>query len=315
MSAPGAEVVEVVRIRSVLGVAFHDLLTDARIVEGLRVTAWPATGGRATPAFQTASGAYAFRGLEGMRQLELPDSDHLGDPELVDTDLDDTEPRRFVVQVVDRRGRYLDTVLVVDVPTMGLVTQGDILDTAHNGSHDRLPIYLFSAPTRAVPTHVAVIRGQVADHTTGAPVPWCRVDVVVDPDGQPRRSSGIADAGGNVLVTVPYPRFGPPAGADEPSVPGEGARPAAGTQGTPMVERSWPATVSVRCEPDRLEQRPGARAPALDRILGQGPTDLWATNDGPPGPSLSTELHHGADLILRTDGDQGSRLLIERPST
>src|SRR5690606_17690394 len=125
------------------GVAVHDLVTDARIVDGLRVVAWPADGGRVTTAFQTASGAYAFRGLDGMARLESPPAADSADP-AADPDAP-PDPCPFVVLLTDRRARYLDTAFVVSVPTDGLVTRGDVLD-AGGGETDDLPLYLFPSP-------------------------------------------------------------------------------------------------------------------------------------------------------------------------
>lgn len=295
-----------VHLRTLLGVAVHDLITDARVADGLRVRAWPLDGGRVTAATQTASGAYGFHGLDGMRRFERPSADD-PDPD----DVDDADRRTFVVEVVDRKRRYLDLVLTVQVPRDAPLLRGDVLDG--DAGLDELPLYLFPAPQRPVPTHLAAIRADVADQATGEPVPWCRIDVVVDPDGAARRSVGIADASGSVLLAVPYPRF--PAPTSGTAAPGEPYEPPVpGTRGTPVVGRTWPITVSVRSQPDLLVQPPGARAPALDGVLGQGATDLWATSAGPPGPELSTDLHHGVDLILHTDGDPASRLLIEGAS-
>lgn len=289
MSAAGAVLVERRRHRCVLAVVCNDLVLDARVLDGLQLAAWPRSGGRTTMAGQTGSGAYAFHGLPGMGPIELPGDD--------DTTL---EPRGFGIEVVDRRGRFVDTVLAVDVPRDGLVTQLDLFDGPGDGALDGLPVHLFSAPQRALPGHVEVVRASVADRHSGVPVPWCRVTVTVDPDGLARRASGVADARGEVVVVIPAPRR---TGAD----------------------RSWPVTVGVHHDEALLawdqdpaptsRLRPGAPLPpALDRVLAQGRAQVWPSLDGPGLPALHEALLEGVDLVLRTAGDPHARLLIEGAS-
>lgn len=294
--------VELTVSRAPLGAAFHDLLTDGRVTDGLVIDAWPVDGGRVTRAFQTASGAYAFTGLDRMRRWEHPVPGLPAAP-----------PRDFLVQVVDRRGRFVPTVLRVSVPSDGLLTQGDVLDLddGPDGVAD-LPIFLFSAPQRPLPTHVAAVRAQVVDADSGEPAAWCRMEVVVEPDGAGHRRTGIADATGAVVVALPYPRF--PLALDDIDGLEEGDQPDPGTRGSPVTDANWPVEVTVRWQPDSLDRHRDAIAPALDRIVAQGPVLLQGAVDEPFEASLSRHLSHGVDLILRTDGDPGSRLLIERPS-
>ncbi|MGY1727837.1 hypothetical protein ACI79J_12785 [Geodermatophilus sp. SYSU D01062] len=288
---------ETVGVATLLGLAFHDLLTDTRVVEGLLVTASPVGGGRTSRAFRTRSGAYAFRALDGMRPVEFTTGDELGS--LVPA-------REFHVAVVDTRARFLPLVLTVAVPTVGLVTLA--LPGAGSLPPEEHPIYMFSAPTRALPGSFATVRAQLADHADGTPAAFARVEVVTDPDTPARRRHvGVAGEDGAVLLPVPYPRFG--------SAPdGVGSVPAAGTRGDPPAARRWPLRVRVHHQPDLLTRPPGAPAPLLPGILAQPPGRIWEVRDGAPAAALDASLRYGAELVLRTAGDPRSRLLVGTPA-
>jgi hypothetical protein len=274
-------------------------VSDTRVVEGLHVDARPVGGGRVSAAFPTKSGAYAFRGLEGMRAVELPAD---GEPGSVPAGRD------FDVSVVDLRGRFVPTVLRVPVPTDGLVTQAVLELTGGLGGDsmplDELPLYLFSAPSRALPTHLAVVRAQLADDASGAPAGFARLEVVVDPDGPGRRRySGIADETGAVVVPFAYPRFG--------TVPGVMASiPAAGTRGEPTTERTWPLRILAHYQPDVLVRPSGLPAPVLQSVLAQRQSQVRETAGVPLAASLEATLRYSAELVLRTTGDTQSRLLV-----
>jgi hypothetical protein len=299
MTVSTPEVVESVRVFTPLGLALHDLVSDTRVVEGLHVDARPVGGGRVSEAFQTKSGAYAFRGLEGMRAVELPAA---GEPGSVPAGRD------FDVSVVDLRARFVPMVLRVPVPTDGLVTQAVLelagADPTASVPLDELPLYLFSSPSRALPTHLAVVRAQLADDAGGAPVSFARLEVVVDPDGPGRRRySGVSDETGAVVVPFAYPRFG--------TVPGAMASvPAAGTRGEPTTERTWPLRVLVHYDPAVLVHPPGLPAPVLQSVLAQRQGQVRATAGGPAGASLEATLQYSVELVLRTTGDMQSRLLV-----
>jgi hypothetical protein len=299
MTASAPDVVESVRVVTPLGLALHDLVSDTRVVDGLHVDARPVGGGRVATAFQTKSGAYAFRGLEGMGAFELPAA---GEPDSIPAGRD------FDVSVVDLRGRFVPTVLRVPVPTDGLVSQavlgpadGLLTDSV---LLDELPLYLFSSPSRALPPHLAVVRAQLADDAGGAPAGFARLEVVVDPDGPgQRRYSGVSDETGAVVVPFAYPRFG--------TVPGAMASvPAAGTRGEPTTERTWALRVLVHYDPDVLVRPSGLPAPVLHSVLAQRQGQVRAMAGDPAGASLEAMLQYGTELVLRTTGDMQSRLLV-----
>lgn len=303
MTRAAAAVVEQTRRVTPLGLALHDLATDVRVVEGLRVDARPLEGGRVTTAFQTRSGVYAFRGLHGMRRIELPPSDSLEMP----SPPNGTE---FLISVTDTRARFVAMVLRVSVPTAGLVTQGMLMqaDASHSGRvesppADDLPVYLFSSSSRVLPAHLGAVRGQLVDAASGKPAAHGRLDVVVNPGlVDSRRAIGIADSTGAVVVPMPYPRFGP---VDDRSSPPTG--------GVPPAGQTWPVEIRAFYEPDVLDHRPRLPAPALNGgrggVLAQAQAVVWPTAHE-ADMTLRADLQFGSDLIVRTAGDERSRLLI-----
>lgn len=280
-----------------LGVALYDLVTDARIVEGLRLTAQPVAGGRVTDAFQTVSGAYAFRGLDRMRHVEMPAEPRSDSPPVI---------RDFVVAVEDLRAQFLDTAFVVPVPTDGLVSQGTVFGPASPPSSPpagELPLYLFSAPSRVLPSHVGVVRAQLADAATRTPAAHAVLEVTTNPlTTSSRRFTGVADAQGAVAVPIHYPRFAIPLGS-------LGSPPDPGTRGQPPADRTWPVEIRARFDPAAQEVIAGLTVPTIQSIVIQSFVDVWATA-GTSAPQVSDDLQFGQDLILRTGGDPDSYLLI-----
>jgi hypothetical protein len=290
--------IESVLVVTPLGVVLHDLVTDARVVDGLRVDARPVPGGRVTPAFRTRSGAYAFRGLDGMHDVEMPGP---GQPN------SGPDGREFDVLVVDTRDRFVDTVLRVGVPADGLVSQA-MLGLAGGSLPDDLPIYLFSSPARTLPGHLAVVRAELADDVTGEPAAHARLEVVVDAGGPGRRRySGLSDATGAVVVPLPYPRFANAAMPNASILP-------PGTRGEPTADRLWPLEVLVHYEPDALVHPPGLPAPTLNSLLAQRGGTVREAAGGLAAKSLQATLRYDAELVLSTTGDPLSRLIVGPPA-
>jgi hypothetical protein len=290
VSLPAAEL----RTFTPLGVRFWDAVSDTPVLQGLRVEARPLGGDLpATPAFRTPSGIHAFRGLPGLRRVEYP----AGPGPVRDTL---PPPVPFALQVWDRLGRFLPTVVLVPVPHLGLAPMLPA-GADPSGSIPSDPgvarIYLFSAPSRAVRSDVAVVRASLADRASGAPAAHARLDVVAGGT----RWAGVADALGNVAVLFPYPAFEGLAAV--PSVP-------PGTGGLPPQEQRWPVEVSVRRQPEALDVSVDPEVPTLGSILAQSPEVLWPDDQGPPVHRLEAELGFGHELILRTQGTQESTLLV-----
>jgi hypothetical protein len=284
---------------SPLGIALYDLITDARITEGLTLTARPLGGGKVSTGFQTMSGAYAFRGLDGMRHIEIPAEPPTNSP---------PPTRDFLITVADARDRFLDTALIVPVPTKGLVTQDVVFGPASlpaSPPEADVPLYLFSAAVRTFPSHMAVVRAQLADAASRDPAANAVLEVSVNPlTAAVRRYTGVSDASGAVVVPFPYPRFGTTLGS-------LASPPAAGTRGQPPADRTWPVEIRARYDQGSQLRFEDVSVPTIQSILAQPSVDVREAAAGPGQPQLSTDLRFGEDLILRSDEDPDSYLLIE----
>ena len=106
------KILETVQYRTPLALAFHDLLTDAPITDGLLVSGRRAgLAGRFRAGNPTPSGVHVLSGLPFLRDAEFP---HPGPGRREDTeDLPSAETLDVDVLVEDRLGRFLPTVLVI----------------------------------------------------------------------------------------------------------------------------------------------------------------------------------------------------------
>lgn len=278
-----------------LGAWFWDTLTDRPIGPGLDVRAWPVARPDAErPAFTTPSGVYGFAGLPGLRSVEYPAPG-------VDVRDPLAPPRPYVISVRDPLARFVPTVAILHAPTLGPAPASpDVSPPEHelsmpSSSAQRARIYLFSAPTRRVLSDVAVVRAQLRDFVTGDPAAHARLDVL----GGGLRWAGVADAGGTVAVMFPYPVFGGAAMSSPPP----------GASGIPSIDQSWLVTVEVRYQPGALDFPPGCDVPTSTSIVLQEQT-VVRIDSGAPVPEWQTELSFGSELLLRTEGDEQSSLVI-----
>jgi hypothetical protein len=283
------EPAEQITIFTPLGIRFWDAALDRQVRDGLVVTARRAgTRQRAVRAFTTRSGIYAFHGLPGLRATEYPSDDAAGSspPDLV----------RFVIDVADQQRRFVPIVFQVDVPFDGVYPTGSSDPTAPPG------VYLFSAPTRPVVSHLAVLRAQLVERAAGgAEQPAAFALLEVEVAGQPP-AFGIAGADGMVAVQFPYPRF-------TTALP----------NGSPVVSagevpnQRWDIRVRVRFDPDALAVPEGSEVPDLRTIFSQRPGRIQ-DGLGLPGDGSTfefvTELEFGRATVLRHP--PGSTFVISR---
>lgn len=299
--------IETVRTFTPLGIDFWDLLTDGPITDGLVATAYPSGRAGAVRSGVSLSGVHAFWGLPGLRGVEYlaPDAD-------LESLLLSGPSQDFDVLVVDRRGRFLPTVVQLTAPILGLATAADALAgcSPPGGSFpEDMPLFLLSAPARNLPAGTAAIRAQLVDRGTGEPAAHAVLRATVD--GTPWL--GVADERGAVVVALPYPPFAAgPAGSFADSVP-------AGAHGVPTDDQTWAVTIEVRAQPSALESStaldfpPEVATPRLHSVLCQGAAGVWdATGDGAAAAQLIRDLRYGRDLVVTTEGSDRSELLIER---
>lgn len=282
---PGAEPVERDAVFTPLGIRFWDPASNAPAGDGLDVRAWPeGSPSLERVSFRTRSGLHSFRDLPGLHGVEHPGGEGTADgsPFL----------RRFVVQAIDPNGRFLPAVFVVELP---LGYRGPYLSTPGTSPPGGAPpgFFLFSAPTRPVPSGFAAVRVCLEDLASGEPAAYSVAEVEIDG----RSWYGIADGRGRLVVLVPYPVVLHPFGTSPPAGPA-----------VPLEEQRWPFRLRIRYQPAVVEATPGAVAPLLRSIFAQGPASLWASESGSPSTELSGEIAYGSDWIGRTD--DGPVLLV-----
>lgn len=298
---------ESIRRFTPLGIDLWDLLSDAPITDGLSATAYPVGKAGAVRSRVSLSGVHAFWGLTGLRDVE-----HLDAGTDLETLLLSGPSQDFDVLIVDSRNRFLPTVVQLTAPILGLATAADALaGCSPPGSSfpEEMPLFLLSAPARALPAGTAAIRAQIVDRASGEPAAHAVVKVVVG-DVQ---WFGAADDRGTAVVPLPYPAFaGGPAGSFADSVP-------AGSHGIPTGDQTWTATIEVRSQPAALEFSTaldfpdGVSVPRMHSVLCQATAGIWDdSGDATTETELVRELRYGQELILVTDGSDRSELLIDR---
>ena len=141
----------------------------------------------------------------------------------------------------------------------------------------RPTVELSSAPGRAVPAGYAAVRATVLERATRAPLPGLRLTVTV----AGRDAVGHADARGEVLVCLPWPKT--PTAVDTP----------------PLGDRTWAATVKAAVPAvapaggDDFALDPGATY--SDRRIAAKTTGAAALGE--------QTLRYGAPLVLTTEGE------------
>lgn len=277
-----------------VGVRFWDAALDAQVREGLRVRAWPAAGARPVrEAYRTASDVYALRDLPGLVSYERPS----GAPET----LSPPAGVRFVLEVVDRHGRFLPVAFDTDLPPAapGLLLSPEVSSPSVGAPGGFL---LFSAATRGIPAWFGAVRGELRRAEDGLAAAWALVRVT-DPLGG--RHHGLADEAGRFAVLVPYPDFtellaSPPVG---PAAKG-------------LQSASWEVRLEVDYSPGDQTALPGTAVPSYLSLLTQAPATIW---DRPPAdggselPDWLGELGYGRPAIAHTEGT--SVLLVSPESS
>jgi hypothetical protein len=302
---------ERLRIFTVLGIRFWDILLDAAVGDGLSAMAW-ALGDAAAPvpAVRTRAGVYAFHGLPGLRDVEYPRSDAAPVAETHD----------FAITVEDALGRFLPMLFVVALPLRYRGPFAGMMVGSLPSATARVP--LFSAPTRPLPPGFAAVRADVWDtrgeqdaaavERYGAPAAHAVVHVAVDDVTY----MGLADARGRVLVPIALPvaeRLG------ATSLPSGGADGMSGVV-------PWPLRVSVWYAPDRLRFPLASRVASAWRDLPsvrsiareQTPALFIDEEGGAPAETLDAQIGYGEELVLGTarrdsaPGERSSLLWVSR---
>lgn len=283
---PGTELVreEVVETFTPLGLQLWDQVADLPM-PGLRVEARARGGGKVSGAFTTPSAVYGFRNIVDLGLEFDPPVDVLDQVATL------SASQEIIVAAIDPLGRFLPMVLAAPAPVVGLLTAADVQATSvPSGTR----IYLFSSPSRTLPTGTAAVRATLAANDD-SPLPFALVMVSDPADPADRFGIGVSDERGEVVVPIPYPVFG---GA----LPGSSV---SGTSGTPLEVQSWPLRIEIRSDRAALDFVPGmpARAgewPTLASLFDQPMRDVVDRVGDPAVSFLQRQLEFGRDLVVRT---------------
>jgi hypothetical protein len=268
-----------------LGVRFWDAASDLPILDPLEVRAWRDDANFApVTAVRSASGAYAFHDLPGMRDVEFPR------PDVPATGA------TFIITVIDQRREFLPTAFGVDLPlaARGLFPPGG-------------RAFLFPSPGRTVAAGLAVVRADLWDSEANAPASWAVLDVLAAGS----HHLGIADARGSVLVLFPVP---PIDSLSAGSPPGSGQ--------VPLSQVVWAVSARVRYQPSRvrfpLQTRaplPWAEVPNVRSVLEEQNFGSVEPVAGTPASAVNAQMRFGEPLVLRSvfaGPQQRSQLLVRR---
>lgn len=190
---------ERVSIACPLGLQFVDVATGALGPRNLEATAQPAgapplKNRPLTTPVATPSGVLAFHGLPGLREFEHSDTgDGWQEP---------GSTRKFQIELTDPFGRFLPCTFVVTAPTKGLAV---FADNSSPPWSETGAAPLFSAPARAVPGGLAVVRAQLRELATGKPAAWAVMEANYFSGGSPRVARGMADDKGSLVLLFAYP--------------------------------------------------------------------------------------------------------------
>lgn len=284
MTTATTTILDAVRRRPLLGMVLRDDATGD-VVRDVRVRlSMPGLAAQAAPVV-TPSGVFAWRSLPGLAAWSL------GSEEQV-------LPRVAEVSVSDPQGRYLGYHFSVVLPHDGLATAScasppEGPGSPIEGADASLP--LFSLPGRPPPSGMAVVRAALvgADGTTPAAYAMLRL---VAATGETAR--GVADARGQVVVFLRYPRITRARG----SAP-LGSGPLGPRQ--PLTTTEWDLTLLAGSP-----RHPVDAEPDLCDLLDQRAARLVRPGGGPGGPVTTATLTYGRELVLPTDGPRRVLLVV-----
>ena len=275
------QIIEKASVVAALGMRFRDTATGATIIGGLQVTAFPDGKKFAeTQLFPSRSGVYTLHQAKG---LEAAFRYGAGDGGFWQQH---PPAQPFSVSVNDLEARFQPFSLSVEVPQRGLLNWLPLPDASPPSPTPSVPLY--SAPTRATPDGMAVIRAELWDFANQIPASWAVLEAYLDGT---LRARSFADEHGRVALLFPYPPWPPSAVASPPDAP---------------LQRVWPlelralydAPVTSPLSPPAAPTD-AAGAPDLRATLTQNEATLWA--DATAATPLGTvSLHYGAELFVKS---------------
>jgi hypothetical protein len=267
------------------GVHFWDAVSNRTVSDDLSVSAClPDNSSRQFALTPNRSGVYVLHHAPGLETFERAAGDEVFWQNL-------PPPRPFVIEVSDLQRRFLPMAFTVALPIRGIVGWQDANASPRGAMQPGLPLY--SAPTRAVPGGMAVVRADLWDVQNDRPAAWAMVETQSE-EQPPMRA--MADEKGRVAVIFPYP---------EP-LPGSLSSPLGSPPGGGpklLTEQTWSLRLRVFYSP----RTPIAGVPALEDVLNQAPATAVDVVS-PPVPLLEVRLAFGKELIVKSQSR--SELLV-----
>jgi len=275
-----------------LGVRFRDEATGSYIADSLSVVVYPAEQPELRiSGVPNPSSIFVFRNLPGMREVEHGS----GDSEYWSAQ---TPRFDFVLEVVDRAGRYLPFQLPVQLPQrriLGIELTSPLsspLSFQVGNEEGSLP--LFSSAARPAVDGMGVLRAQLLDAGTELPAAWALVEAKA---GEQRLVTGMADREGRVMLPLFYPK--PVITLGSP-----------GTSNTPLTQQTWAVDFTVRYR----RREPVPEIPDLVDVLTQPVATAWEQISPLTGWTQAT-LQFGRELRLATAaGGAGTSALLITPA-
>ncbi len=278
-------IIERVTLVAPLGVRFWDAVTDTVIAADLQVTAYPAgASARRVSGILNHVGVYTFQHLPGMHDLEQGTGDAEYWPHR-------PVPRPFVIEVGDLTGRFLPFQFTVGLPVQRVYVWDCPPGASPLASATR-GVPLFSAPSRPIPSGMAVLRADLWDALADAPAAGGVLEAWTAGRLWAR---GLADGKGRTTLIFPYP---------EPVAPALGSPLGALP---PVADQTWPLALRAFYQ----YQSPVGTTPFPDLCiaLSQQPAQLWA-DPARTRPLPEITLRFARECIVRSSDSAGAPLSV-----
>lgn len=282
------EILERLTLVAPLGLRFHDVATGVSVGGGLSVTVYPANNSaRRVEARVNRSGTYVLHHAPGLRAFEQGAGDE-------DFWQNLPAPQSFIVEVVDREGRFQPFSFEAELPAArGLfnwLPPFEPSPPSPPAAAQSIPLY--SAPARALDSGMAVVRADLWNAQANAPAAWAVLEARL---GGVLQARGISDERGSIALIFPYPKP-----TDSPlSSPVES--PPLLNKNVPLLEQTWELTLNAGYAPAASDATP-ARLPDLRATLDQlnAPhAKLW-TDLAAHEELAGVTLRYGQELILKS---------------
>ncbi len=269
-----------------LGLCFHDAATGERIVDGLSVSVFPASGNvwkNRERALPNRVGVYVLQKACGLEDF----ANGAGDAEFW---RNNPPNKLYIAEVFDTEKRFQPFQFTIKLPVKGIYQWENTPTTSPNKNLASIPLY--SAPTRKLMGGMSVIRAHLRE-AGGNPASWAVLEARVNSTLVAR---GIADRDGQIVLMFPAL---PPQNNPFTSPPSNAVR-------VSLLEQQWLLDITVKYEPTIFQTSPPSSTkddeevfPDLRLALAQAKGKLWA-DAGQTEEYKTAALQLGKELVLRS---------------